>query len=122
MSISSEEDLNTLRSFWKMNSETIKFSDEEGLSQDDKNCLACLDSMTVYKEGKYEVSMLWQEEKGSFPNNYNITLKRFNMLKQRLKRDPDLRKKYEDTINTYIKKGYAKKLSKKEACKMSEKT
>ena len=123
LSISSEEDLNnTLRSFWKMDSEIIKVSDEEGLSQDDKNCLARLDSMTVYKEGKYEVPMLWQEEKGSFPNNYNIALKRFNMLKQRLKRDPDLRKKYEDTINTYIKKGYAKKLNKKESCKVSEKT
>ena len=78
--------------------------------------------MTVYKEGKYEVPMLWQDEKGSFPNNYNIALKRSNMLKQRLKRDPDLRKKYEDTINTYIKKGYAKKLSKEEACEVSEKT
>ena len=44
------------------------------------------------------------------------------MLKQRLKRDPDLKKKHEDTINTYIKKGYAKKLSKEEACKVSEKT
>ena len=39
-----------------------------------------------------------------------------------MKRDPDLRKKYEDTINTYIKKGYAKKLSKEQACKVSEKT
>ena len=41
----------------------IKVSDEEGLSQDDKNCLAHLDPMTVYNEGKYEVPMLWQEEK-----------------------------------------------------------
>ena len=61
--------------------------------------------MTVYKEGKYEVPMLWQEEKRSFPNNYNVALERFNMLKQKLKRDLDLRKKYEDSINTYIKKG-----------------
>ena len=66
--------------------------------------------------------MLWKEDKGSFPNNYNMALKRFNMLKQRLKRDPDLRKKYEDTIITYIQKGYAKKLSKEEACKVSERT
>ena len=64
LSISSEEDLNnTIRSFWKMDSEIIKVSDENGLSQDDKMCLAGLDSMTVYKEGKYEVRMLWQEEK-----------------------------------------------------------
>ena len=82
LSISSEENLNnTLGSFWKIDSEIIKVSDEGGISQDDKNCLARFDSMTVYKEGKYEVLMLWQEEKGSFPNNYNIALKRFNILK-----------------------------------------
>ena len=39
-----------------------------------------------------------------------------------MKRDPDLGKKYEDTINTYIEKGYAKKLSREQACKASEKT
>ena len=42
----------------------------------------------MYKEGKYEVPMLWLEKK-SFPNNYNVALKRFNKLKQQLKRDPD---------------------------------
>ena len=70
LSISSEEDFNnTLRSFWKMDSDIIKVSDEERLSQDGKNCLAHLESMTVYKEGKYEVPMLWQEDKGSFRNS-----------------------------------------------------
>ena len=53
---------------------------------------------------------------------FNVGLKRFNVLKQQLKRDLDLRKKYEDTINTYIEKGYAKKLSIEEACKVLEKT
>ena len=123
LSISSEGDLNnTLRSFWKMDSEIIKVAEEDGMSQDDKTCLTQLNQMTVYKEGKYEVPMLWQEENPPFPNNYKIALKRFNMLKQRLKQDSDLRKKYYDTINTYIKEGYAKKLSKEEACKVSKRT
>ena len=59
--------------------------------------------------------------KKSFPNNYNVALKRFNMLKKQLKRDPDFRKKYKDTINIYIEMGYAKKLSREEACNVSEK-
>ena len=53
----------------------------------------------MYKEGKYEVPMLWLEKK-SFPNNYNVALKRFNKLKQQLKRDPDFSKKYKDNIIT----------------------
>ena len=66
LSISSEEDLNnTLKSLWKIDSETIKISDKDGLSQYDKNCLTHLDSMTVYKERKYEVPILQQEEKRS---------------------------------------------------------
>ena len=44
------------------------------------------------------------------------------MLKQLLKRDSDLRKKYKDTIKTYTEKGYAKKVTREEACKVSEKT
>ena len=87
-----------------------------------RTVLAHLNSMAVYKEGKYEVHMLWQEEKRSFPNNFSVALKRFNTLKQRLERDPDLRKKYEDTVNTYIEKSYTKKLSRKQACATSEKT
>ena len=43
------------------------------------------------------------------------------MLKKQLKRDPDFRKKYKDTINIYIEMGYAKKLSREEACKVSKK-
>ena len=39
-----------------------------------------------------------------------------------MKIDSDFRKKYKDTINSYIKKGYAKKLSREEACKVLEKT
>ena len=64
----------------------------------------------------------WQEKIWSFPNNYNVALKKLNMLKQQLKRDPVLRKKYEDIINTNIEKGYTKKLSREEWCKVLEKT
>ena len=63
LSISIEEDLNNnLRSLWKKESEIIKVSDKDKLFQDDKNWFAHLDSMAVYKEGKYEVPMLWQED------------------------------------------------------------
>ena len=79
-------------------------------------------SLIVYKKGKYEVPMLQQEEKRPLPNSYSVALKRFNMPKQQLKGDPDLRKKYADTINTYIEKGFVKKLNREEACKVAEKT
>ena len=75
LSISSKEDLhNTLRSFWKMDSEIIKVSDEERLSQNDKNYLTHLDSMKMCEQGKYEVFILWQKEKRSFQDSQKITM------------------------------------------------
>ena len=94
-----------------MDWEIIKVADEDGLSQDDKNCLARLNSMKVYKERKYEFLMLWQDKNRSFPNNYNVGLKQFSVLKQQLKRDPDLRNKYKNIINTFSEKSYAKAFS-----------
>lgn len=88
-----------------MDLEIIKVSDKYRKSQDDKNFLSRLDSMTVYKEAKYKVPVLWLEEKTSFPKNNNVPLKRFNMLG-----DPDQRKKYKDNIDIYIEKDYAKKI------------
>lgn len=58
--------------------------------------------------------MSWQEEIRSLQNNYNVALTKFNVLKERLKRNPDLRKKCEDIINDYLEKGYTKNLSKEE--------
>lgn len=64
LSLSYEEDLNnTLRSFWKTDSEIMRVSDENGLSQYDKNCLTHLDSVARYNIGKCEVPILRQEEK-----------------------------------------------------------
>ena len=57
-----------------MDSEIIKVAEEDGMSQDDKTCLTQLNKMAVYKEGKYEVPMLWQEENPPFPNNYKVAL------------------------------------------------
>ena len=66
--------------------------------------------------------MLWQEEIRSLQNNYNVALTKFNVLKERLKRNPDLRKKFEDITNDYLEKGYTKNLSKEEWCKVLENT
>ena len=66
--------------------------------------------------------MLWKEKIDSFPISYNMALKRFNLLRKRLKRDKVLKEKYTNTINTYIQNGYASKRSKKELSNLSVKT
>ena len=64
LSISSGEDLNnTLRNFWKMDSEIIQVSDGDGLSQDDEKCLAHLDSMAGHKEGNMKFYIMERRKK-----------------------------------------------------------
>lgn len=64
-----------------------------------------------------------KKKKRSFSNNYNVELKRFNILNQQFKRGtiiPEVN--LEGTINTYIEQGDAKKLSEEEACKVLQRT
>lgn len=56
------------------------------------------------------------------PHNRPLAEARLKHLKIRLERDPQLYSKYKNVMNDYVKKGYAVKLSKEEAAKVSNKT
>ena len=62
------------------------------------------------------------ESKKVIPKQLQCSTQEVQYAEAAIEESPDLRKKYEDIINTYIKKGYAKNLSIEEACKVSEKT
>ena len=51
------------------------------------------------------------ESKKVIPKQLKCSTQEVQYAEATIEESPDLRKKYEDIINTYIKKGYAKKLS-----------
>lgn len=58
----------------------------------------------MQKDGRYQDPLLWKEKMDSFPNNYSMVLKSFNMLRKRLKRDKVLKEKYKNTMTIQVNK------------------
>ena len=81
-----------------------------------------IEESSILVDGKYKVPMLWSPENVRLPNNHNMALERFNFLKKRLQKDTKLHQKHKEAMTGYLKKGYARKLSKKEVDEVSRRT
>ena len=66
--------------------------------------------------------MFWKKGNQKLPNNYETALIRLKPLQRRLQRNPELFSKYKQTIDNYIKQGYARKLTEEEREKVSNRT
>lgn len=61
---------------------------------------------TVYREnGRYVVKWPWGDKNSNLPTNYGLALGRFKSLLKRFKNEPDLLKKYAETIQEQAKNG-----------------
>ena len=69
--------------------------------------------------GRYEVGLLWRSEDPILPNNRSQAEMRLQQLKKRFLHGPTFASQYEAVMNDYIEKGYAVKLSEKEAASTS---
>ena len=58
-----------------------------------------------FVNGRYVVSLLWKESELSLPDNYEISLRRLNSLSRRLKKSPELLKKYDSIIREQLALG-----------------
>ena len=61
-------------------------------------------------DGHYQLSLPWKYEIPSLPNNRAMAVKRLDLLKRRLEKDVDLKRKYEETVEEYISLGHAQKI------------
>ena len=82
------------------------------LTKDEKRAVNILENICDFIKGKYQVGLLWKKDKPVLPYNRNLASKRLENLKKKLSKDQLLAKRYSETINTYISKGYAPKKSK----------
>ena len=89
------------------------------MSKDEKQAMSILQTSTVLKNQRYEVPLLWKEDHPKLPNNKELALQRLYSLGKKLQKSPELEEKYSNAIKEYIDKGYAIKLSEREAIKTS---
>ena len=92
------------------------------MSIEDKQCLKVLEAGTKIVNGKYKKPMLWKQRVRKLLNDHEMTLRRQRSLHKRFLGNPDLFEKYKETINTYIKEDYTRKMTKEETINTSDKT
>ena len=108
--------------FWVQEHTGILPSRDIAMSQEDIEASKQLKNDTKMIDGRYEVPMFWTNPTVKLPNNVSVAQKRFTFLRKRLRADPILHKKYEDTIQQYVQQGKARKMTDKEASQTSDKT
>jgi hypothetical protein len=91
-------------------------SDPELRSQEDEKALQQLQVNTTFREdlGHYETGLLWKSEP-ILPNNLELAKTRLAQLDRILGIDLEKAQFYNKTMNGYIEKGYARKVTGEEA-------
>ena len=72
-------------------------------------------STVEYKNNRYTVGNLWKENQPSLPFNKPLALSRFSSLERKFERNPEFANKYKETINEYVNKGHAVKLTQEDS-------
>ena len=106
--------------YWSVeNYGTISKNDPIMMSKDEKRTMSILQTSTVLKNQRYEIPLLWKEDHPKLPKNKELALQRLYSLEKKLQKSPELEEKYSDAMKEYTDKGYAIKLSEREANKTS---
>ena len=92
-----------LRSFWELES--------LGISEEEKTLYDEFVNNIIFQGGRYKVPLPWKEFHEPLADNYLLSVKRLRGLLQRLKRDPELLKEYDRTIQEQLTKGVIEPVS-----------
>ena len=104
-----------LEKFWQIDLyRTLPEFYPDNLPPEKKKALHILESTTVIKDNKFEVGLLRKKENIMLPDNRELSEKRPYSLEKKFTKNPHFKQLYEQQINDYIEKGYAKKLSQNE--------
>ncbi|XP_062713485.1 uncharacterized protein LOC134290377 [Aedes albopictus] len=83
-------------------------------SVDDQRALNILRRTTVKLDSNYEAGLIWKVDDPTFPDSLPMAKSRLKGLERRLARDPTLAAKVQEQIESYLRKGYAHKLTSEE--------
>ena len=97
-----------LRLFWEI--ESLGIIEDECLVQTQ------FEDNVAFEHGRYVVSLPWRETCIALPDNYNLSMRRLNNLFKRLKRTPDLLKRYDAVIKEQVESGIVVPVDNSESC------
>lgn len=111
-----KDDLNLLVKNY-INSENLGIENlNEDSNEETSRAFKILETTTkrIPNTHKFETGLLWKSDDIELPNNFKSAYSRLLLIEKRMKRDPVFAQNYENNLMAYIKKGYARLLSKEE--------
>ena len=109
-----------VKEWWSTEAFGTKYDKPVSQSREDDRAMSILERTTKKLPDRYETGMLWKEDGVKFPDNKGMALKRLEATERSLKRNPDLASAYQETVQTYIRHGHARKLTPNEASQQRE--
>ena len=85
-------------------------SSKKAMSKNNKRALDNLENTTKLVNGHYEVGLLWKEN-ADLPNNRCLAEKQLHQLNNKLSNNPELKQKYEETLEKDLQNGYVTKIN-----------
>ena len=110
-----------IKTFWSIDSYGTN-PKSQLLTPDENRALTILENTTTFKNGHFEIRLLWKDDHPIIPHNRDMVVKRFKVLENRFRKNPEFFQMYKKQIDDYIKLGHAKLLSKEEFSDFSKKT
>jgi len=101
---------NLIRRFWDVE----EFSSTELVKPEDKIANATVTESLTFADGHYCIGMPWKDNKPVLPDNYTMALRRLQNTEKRLQTSSQLGKDYDEVIQSYVKRGYIRKVSPEE--------
>lgn len=102
---------NLVHDFFTTEEFGVKLPDKPIESNENIRARALLTSTTRRIGERFETGLLWRSDDIQLPNSYGMALSRLRGVESKMRRDPDYAQQYQNEIENYIKKGYARKLS-----------
>ncbi|XP_043215496.1 uncharacterized protein LOC122378464 [Amphibalanus amphitrite] len=110
-----EDELDSLlKEFWLTDSFGAKYSSKTSASEDDRRAEQLLQTTTRWRGDRYETGLLWCEDDVTLPCNYTAAVDRLERTERSLQRCPEKAEAYQKTFESYLSKGYARKLKPQE--------
>ena len=98
-----------LRKFWEIESSGTQ-AYAQPLKPEEQMALQKVKNSLKFNGKRYELAMPWKQDKPELPNNYSMAVRRLCGTEKRLMKNPEAGSAYSEIINTYVQKGYIRKV------------
>jgi hypothetical protein len=88
--------------------------DQHVESDDNMMARKIMEDTTLFKDDRYETALLWKNSIEELPDNKELVIKRHLGFEKKMKRTPDLWRRVDQLMKSYLAKGYSREVHEEE--------